>query len=47
MGNYAGNRSRPERKYVTLSHDELFLNSPNCQVRQPPVYNFCTQLVAN
>lgn len=37
MGIYAGNRSRPERKYVTLSHDELnFLTLRIAKSGNPP-----------
>lgn len=41
MGNYAGNRSRPERKYVTLSHDELnFLTLRITKSGNPPFTTF-------
>ncbi|QPC20413.1 plasmid mobilization relaxosome protein MobC (plasmid) [Lacticaseibacillus paracasei subsp. tolerans] len=41
MGNYAGNRSRPERKYVTLSHDELnFLTLRIAKSGNPPFTTF-------
>ena len=37
MGIYAGNRSCPERKYVTLSHDELnFLTLRIAKSGNPP-----------
>lgn len=41
MGNYAGNRSRPERKYVTLSRDELnFLTLRIAKSGNPPFTTF-------
>ena len=41
MGIYAGNRSCPERKYVTLSHDELnFLTLRITKSGNPPFTTF-------